>query len=371
MSSRAEKFLRNLELKESLDEIAQDAAESFKKSKVRAVGTALGRDQLFFEQLREALQDLFRDKLPPPPKLAPKKGKTQRILNVVLSDTHYGARLDAREVGRSYGPVEEARRTAAIVRQVAHYKRQYREDTELFVHLLGDIIQGSLHDPRDGAPLAEQIATTVRVLVQAIAFLSREFPKGVTVFCATGNHGRNKARHPERAVHQKWDSMETIIYVALKEALAQYTNVKFVIPLTPHYTWQAFDQRGFATHGDTVLNPGYPNKAIQVETVTKQINTINAQAGKTGQEYGLFVVGHVHTGSQTYLAGGSVLLTNGCLIPPDSYAISIGIFETACGQWIWESVPGHIVGDSRFVVVNEDTDNDESLDEIIKPFSGI
>lgn len=339
--------------------------------KARAVSTATARDQLFLDQLIDALAEVMKGKIIPSKYVAPKKVKTSRILNLIISDTHYGARLDRKEVGHSYGPVEEARRTAAIVRQVADYKRQYRDDTELFVHLIGDIIQGQLHDPRDGAPLAEQVATALRVLVQAFAYLAKEFPKGMTVFCTTGNHGRNGMRHKDRAVQQKWDSIEMMLYVALREAMRPFKNVKFDIQMSPYYTWQAFDQKGFATHGDTVLSPGFPNKAIQVESVTKQINSINAAAGKNGEEYGLFIVGHVHTGSQTYLGSGSVFITNGCLIPPDPYAVSIGIFETSCGAWLWESVPGHIVGDSRFITVDGKTDLDASLDAIVAPFKGI
>jgi len=142
------------------------------------------------------------------------------------------------------------------------------------------------------------------------------------------------------------------------------------IPLTPYYTYEAFDQLGFVTHGDTVLQPGYPNKSINVSGITQQINSINAAAGRSGgREFSLFAVGHVHVGSLTHLPGGAVFMSNGCLVPPDAYAVSIGILETACGQWVWESVPGHIVGDARFVTVDERTDKDEKLDQIIKPFS--
>lgn len=373
MSTKAErdaKKLQNRVLEQIVLSRSQELADLNLNYKARVTTTTVAREKLFFDELVVALNSAFKHKLPTPKSLPKPKGKTQRILNVVLSDTHYGARLDAREVGHPYGPVEEARRTAAVVKQVADYKRQYRGDTELIVHLLGDIIQGQLHDARDGAPLAEQVASAIRVLLQALMYLASEFPKGMTVYCATGNHGRNQMRHKERAVQQKFDSIETMVYVALKEALRPYPNVKFEIPLTPYYTWKAFDQIGFATHGDTVLNPGFPNRAIQVDSVTKQINSINAAAGKKGEEYSLFVVGHVHTGSQTYLGSGSVLMTNGCLIPPDPYAVSIGIFETSCGQWMFESVPGHIVGDSRFISVSDVNDKDESLDKIVAAFSG-
>jgi hypothetical protein len=44
--------------------------------------------------------------------------------------------------------------------------------------------------------------------------------------------------------------------------------------------------------------------------------------------------------------------------------------HTKCGQWLWESVPGHITGDCRFLDVNETHDQDASFEEIIKPFVG-
>lgn len=375
MPTKAEREEERERMKEVTDFLltrSQKIVEQDGNRKARVATTTAAREQLFLEQLVESMRVLFREKIVAPKYDGKKqKGKTERILHVVFSDTHYGSRLDAREVGHGFGAVEEARRTAAVCRQVADYKRQYRDETELYVHLLGDMIQGQLHDARDGAPLAEQVATAVRVLVQALVFLAKEFPKGVTVYCTTGNHGRNTSRHKERGVNQKWDSIETMIYIAVREALAFFPNVKVEIPLSPHYTFRCFDKMGFATHGDTVLNPGFPGKAIQVESVTKQINAINAAAAREkGEEYSLFMVGHVHTGSMTYLPG-AVFMSNGCLIPPDSYALSAGYFDTACGQQMFESVKGHIVGDARFILVDERTDKDESLDAIIKPFAGI
>lgn len=372
MATKAEREKERVRMKQALDYLmdrSQQIVDQDRSRKARVATTAAARDQLFLDQFVSSLKVLFKDKIVSPKYEPKKRGKTSRILNVVLSDTHYGSRLDAQEVGRAYGAVEEARRTAAVCKQVADYKRQYRDETELYVHLLGDMIQGQLHDPRDGAPLAEQVATATRVLVQAISFLAAQFPKGVTVFCTTGNHGRNTARHRERGVQQKFDSIETMIYIALKEAMRGHQNVRVEIPKTPYYTFRCFDKIGFATHGDTVLTPGFPGKAIQVESVTKQINSINAAAARdNGEEYSLFMVGHVHTGSITHLPG-AVFMSNGCLIPPDAYALSVGYFDTACGQQMFESVEGHIVGDSRFILVSEHDDVDESLDAIIQPYT--
>lgn len=373
MSARERRRADEASVMEYLKNRSQEVDDGDRMRRNRNAAATAGREVLFMEQLREALRDTFSEVLAKPTRLPAKpRGRAARILNVMISDTHYGSNLDPREVGHNYGPVEEARRTAAICRQVAEYKRQYRDETELFVHLLGDLIQGQLHDFRDGAPLAEQVAAAMRILVQALRFLAAEFPRGVTVWCTPGNHGRNTARHRDRAVLQKWDSIETMVYTALKEMSAFIPNVKVVIGYEPKYDFNLFETVGLGTHGDTVINPGYPGKTIDVKGVKQQISDINnARVMKGEKPYSLVIMGHVHVGSMVHLPGGVIMLTNGALIPPDAYAKSIGIFETACGQWMWESVEGHPVGDARFIEVNSDTDQDETLDQIVKPFKGL
>lgn len=305
----------------------------------------------------------------PIPRALPYKGKknkkTSRILNLMLSDLHYGANLVEAETGNRYGALEEARRTAAVVAQTADHKRQYRDDTILYVHLLGDIIQGKLHDPESAAPLTEQFARASWYLRQALRFLASEF-KEVVVRCTPGNHGRRKDRHPDRAVNQKWDSIEGMLYVDLKMSLATIPNIRVEIPMKPYYIYEAFDRKGFMTHGDTVISVGYPGKAIPVESIRRQINEMNNK-----EHCHLYGAGHVHTSSKVRLPNGVVVVTNGCMIPSDDYAQSIGIMETSCSQQLWESVPGYIFGDSRDILVDSTTDEDKSLDRIIKVFPGM
>lgn len=328
--------------------------------------TAMVRNQ----QLTEALKDLF-EKHPWPkqqvfvPNPKTKKRGSERILNLMLSDLHYGSDISASETGTKYGPVEEARRTAAIVAEVAKWKRQYRNDTTLYIHLLGDIIEGKLHDPESAAPLTEQVHRAWWILGQAFRYLAGQF-KAVKIFCTPGNHGRRMDRHPNRAVNQKWDSIETMIYGGLKFALSDCKNVQFVIPLTPYYKYKAFDKTGFMTHGDTVLNVGYPNRAINVEGIRRQINEINAK-----DHCDLFGAGHVHVASTVRLPNGPMLITNGCLVPSGEYGQSIGIMETGCCQMVWESVPGIICGHRMEIIVNEKNDADEKLDKIITPYPGM
>lgn len=345
--------------------------EDATNTRVRLNGAATamaGRERLFLSQLEESLEGVFKKHTMPKFKPGKVKGKPKRILNVIFSDTHYGSDLDPRELRHKYGPIEEARRTAYICKEVAEYKTQYRKDTELYVHVLGDIIQGQLHDPRDGLPLAAQASAAIRILTDAISYLAQAFPRGVTVFCTPGNHGRNSARHKDRAVNQKWDSIETIIYAGVQAAVRNLGNVKVLVDYPAYYEFGAFDKVGYATHGDTHFNPGYPGKSVDVAGLKRQMNEKNnarVMAGK--QPYNLFIVGHVHVGTMIHVPGGAIAITNGCLLPTDAFAQSIGIDATACGQWLWESVAGHIVGDSRYITVDETVDQDASLDKIVKP----
>jgi hypothetical protein len=327
------------------------------------------REHVFFERFEELSTKVFSKKVVPAgfakkTKLATKG--IQRELNILLSDTHFGSDLDERYVPLKYGRVEEARRLAAVVKQVCEYKRQYRGETRLRVHLGGDIIQGQLHDTRDGDILAAQCARAIHLLTQAVAVFASEFPE-VIVDCTTGNHDRFTSRHKERATYEKSDSLATVIYFSVKTAVRNLKNVTVEIPRTPFVSFESFGAKCFGTHGDTVLNPGYPGSMVNVRTLENQINKINA-ALPNADEYRLFFVGHVHVGMLLHMGNGAILITNGPLIPSDQYSVSIGLFENNCGQWMWESVPGHVVGDSRFITVNGMTDKDEALDSIIQAF---
>lgn len=315
-------------------------------------------DGLFTNDLTELLSE--KTKGLKPYKSRAKKA-SQRALNVMLSDLHYGADLRQGEAPQKYGTVEERRRTAAIAREVIEYKPHYRDHTELVVHLAGDIIQGRLHDAASAAPLAEQCTRAIYLLGSFLQRMVENFPK-VTVHCTPGNHGRIKDRHPDRAVEQKWDSFENIVYEALRLMFKDVKTIKFNIPQTPFYEYELFGMRGFITHGDTVLNPGYPGKSINVARLEQQVLKLFSARG----DYRLVGCGHVHVPSATHLPS-TVLITNGCLIPPDPYSLSIGLHSNVCVQQMWETVPGYMFGDHRMINVDSKTDADKSLDAIIPP----
>ena len=201
-------------------------------------------------------------------------------------------------------------------------------------------------------------------------FLCGCYPS-VEVYTAAGNHGRNQRRHPERAVHQKYDSIETMLYYSVKKAVlnAGVSNCKFNIPKTPYYIVNLFDNKLFGTHGDTVLKPGFPGKSINVANLAQQVCKWNT-ARDIGGPFRVFACGHIHIASITELPGKVTMITNGALVPPDAYSLSIGSPDMTCGQWITESVEKHPIGDRRFVEV-DGAENDSNYNTIITPFSGL
>lgn len=297
--------------------------------------------------------------------------KIERVHTLVLSDLHFGADIKGEETGSTdYGVKEEARRFASIIKEAGSYKVQYRNTTSLKLLLLGDIIENSMHDPRTGAVVAEQVCRAIHLLIQGVAYLATKYNK-IEVECATGNHDRNTARHQQRAIHQKWDSLSTIIYYAVKEACSKLDNVSFNIPKAPISSYKVFGYRFGYTHGDSVLNPGNPGTSINVRQLEQQVNKFNA-ALPDKEEYSVVIYGHTHTGHVVYLSNGTILLGNGSLPPADDFATSIGILESANrGQWMFETVKGHPVGDLRYISTGEHYDKDVSLDAIIKPWSDL
>lgn len=292
------------------------------------------------------------------------KAKINRALNLTLSDLHFGSDVGKEETGfLTYGKKEEARRISAVIKQTIDYKPQYRKNTELHVNLLGDIIQNKLHDKEDAAPIAEQVCRAIHLLSQAFAHLAENFPK-VFIHCVTGNHGRNTERHHSRANSGKWDSLETIIYYSVKSSLDSYKNLIFNIPKTPFVMYESLGHKVFATHGDNVLNVGNPGKSLNIGRLESQINRINASLVDE-DEIKVVVVGHTHCSSVSKLPCGTNVITNGCLLPVDAYAVSLGFLENTASQTLFEMTEQYAMGDIRFIKVGKEHDEDSSLDSIV------
>lgn len=339
----------------------------------RANMLTLANDELFLNRLSDIMtkvsKELARHKVPTIAGATKKtRAKTQRIVTLMLSDLHFGSKLDPRELPFKYDFEEEARALASVIVRLCEFKVDYREESELVIWIGGDLARGKIHDKQGGRCAAEQFADAQWLLLQAIRIAAKHWKK-VTVYCSTGNHDRDESRHEGRAADEKFDSRATMVYVGLKNALSCCTpNVTVNIPRTAYCEWEVFGHPVYKTHGDTHLEVGNPSKNINIERIHSQMKTINlARVARSLKPYKVFGVGHVHQGMHLPLPTAD-LIVNPALIPIDGYAESVGYALSRPGQTLYESTEHHPVGDLRFLDVRPETLKDKSLDRIILPF---
>lgn len=347
-----------------------DAKNKLKRDKRIAVSAA--KDFLATTQLEEVLKKIFHKGWYGPIKYNGKRlhSPHKRIVSIFQGDEHLGAHIDGEECVLQYGAIEESRRLGKVGLEVAEYKSQHRKESKLVVNLIGDIMQGKIHDLCDGDVMTNQFCAALKYHIELLMFWATQY-SSIEVYCQPGNHGRDTSRHPERAVNQKWDAQETRLYIAIREAVlnAGINHVKFFIPKTPYCIIPLFNEKAFVTHGDTELKPGNPNKSINIANLERQILKWNTSR-YAGGPFKLFACGHIHTASITDLPGRVVMLTNGCLVPPDGFAGTIGISDVTCCQYIIESTPEYIVGDRRPIYV-DDADKQSKYNDIVTPFRSI
>lgn len=360
-SKRDERLRMEALVQDILRQRKEDLAQAAVEKRNRQSTNYLAKHEFALERM-EKISERFATRTWIPQYKGKKAKYVERRVNLILSDLHYGADLDPKLVTFPYFAVQEARRTAAICTQAADYKRQYRAETELEIHLIGDIIQGKLHDVENAADLTTQFDRALHALIYGIEFLATEYRK-VTVRTSVGNHGRDAKRHPERAMQDKYDSNEFRIYRALKWRFKKVPNIHMETPMRGFYMYDQFGMKGVMSHGDTIFNPGYPGKIVDVQKLSTQINAFKL-AHEQNRDAILFGMGHVHT-AMDVAVGGNTIITNGCLIPTDEYAQSIGIYNTPCSQQLWETVPGHMFGDHRRLDIGKGEDDDESLNKVI------
>ena len=299
-------------------------------------------------------------------KKSKKKKKFKRTIVAHISDTHFGADIQGDEMGgiNNYGPKEEARRLAFFIREVANYKIEHRDETDLVIALNADLIQGMIHDIDTTKALTTQFAIAMSLLTQAISYLANEF-SSVKVICTTGNHGRAMHR-PEkgRATRGRFDGYHTMLNLALKYATASLENVSFEIPITPYWYGKIRGHNYFILHSDTVLSTGSIGKAVNVLAIKNKINDLVTGIGPID----VVMAGHTHVPLTTLLSNGTRLLCNGNLSGVDEYCMSLGIVNNQPSQQLFEVTDKYAVGDLRNVMVSE-ADTEKALDSIVEPFT--
>lgn len=299
---------------------------------------------------------------------------TPRSLCVALTDVHFGTHVDKDEMGgkNEFNWEIAARRFGFIMDQLATYKLEQRELHEEVVFLLGgDLIGGVIHNQEgpDYDLITNQVNGALSYFIQAFEYVSRLFPR-IRVVCQPGNHGRmmHKASK-DRALSQKYDSYENIIFYSLAQHFKNNPKVEIIVPKTPYAEIRVQGHRVYMTHGDGVFATGNPGKSINTEKIEVQAHRVNEEErNKHRKPFQLFVFGHVHQAAHFQTNSGIQILINGSMIGTDSYAQGVGIMSSNPVQIMWECNSKFVVGDSRWLFVAE-ADKEKRYEKIIKPYN--
>lgn len=297
-----------------------------------------------------------------------------RSVVVALTDLHFGTNVDNAELGgkNEFNWQIGARRFGFIMEQLQTYKMELRHlHSEIVLLLGGDLIGGVIHNQEgpDYDVITHQVNGALSYFIQAFNHLKAFYPK-VRVVCQPGNHGRmmHKASK-DRAMSQKYDSYENMIFYSLARRFENDPKVEIVVPKTPYADVIVQGHRLFMSHGDTVFNTGNPGKSINTESIDKQVLRTNADELKNSRKpFEVFVFGHVHQAAHFQVSSGAHIIINGSMIGTDSFAQAVGIMTNNPVQVMWEMNQKFAVGDSRWLFVSA-ADKEARYEKIIKPYN--
>lgn len=360
------------------------------KSYISELESRYGKLELFQERLTESLKKELKNLKVTPVKLNKKqteehllslygdlgKHSLPRSVVAIASDLHFGSIVDEELGGRNqFNWTIGARRWGMFIQQIASYKIEAREQhEELHILLLGDLIQGLIHDSdsKKCDPLGKQQSGLTKYLIEGIEYLQPFFKdKKIIVSCIAGNHDREVSRlSKDRAMIDRDNSYVHPIFYFLAMHFNNKSNVTINVPKTPYVDLEIQGHRLWGNHGDTLIHLPNPSKNLSTAKLEMQINKLNSSEEKRGKKpYDIFCFGHIHQPAHLLTTVGTNIIINGCLVGLDQFAFNQGCaFTSVPTQTIFEVTKEYGPGDIRLVYV-ENADNKQSYEEIISPYN--
>lgn len=357
-------------------EIEPDLALAFENRKKRTETNSLyrkaGQKEYVIDQISHRLEKLFSKEKRPTKNRRRKKSassaSTDSQVVALWSDSHYGLTIDPEEIpNNAYNWEIASRRSAKFVQEIIHFNAERGGNAkELRLCLAGDLFTGAIHLDDAGLDLVStQIHGTSQILIAALDHLSQEF-ESIKVVSIAGNHGRFPHKGSGKSYKQKFDGFDALLAVVIKEAFRHEDNISVHIPKTSFGTFKFGNHLFLLTHADTLVNAGSPSRSIDISRIGEQINRLNTSK-IVDQNIDVVLLGHTHTPVFSVLENGASLIINGAMSGTDAYAQSVGFFASNPAQILFESTKEIPVRDLRVAYLGQ-ADEDESLDEIIKPY---
>ena len=259
----------------------------------------------------------------PLPKIEPKKTHDSQqscILELLISDTHFGAKT------KDYNFEVAKKRIQEVVKvtlfKIQEAEKSYKVD-KIIVALLGDIIASYEFHGIASAVAAEAVTPVQIVHAIEILFWDLIYPLAATGYpiqipAVCGNHDRVSKDKPMNEPGN--ESVSYIIYSTL-EMLARnhdMDNVSFIIPHKSYCTVDVFGHNVLIEHGDRGM-------AMNRKSAEQKINDRQSQLKDI---ISFFRFGHFHEYAQY---GWGRCIANPSLVGADGYSDNCG-FATEAGQ---------------------------------------
>jgi hypothetical protein len=259
-------------------------------------------------------------KAPPAPTRRQRNADSHEgVAAVVLSDWHYGERVEKDAVNglNEYNlAIADRRATRIFDATLKMLNPTPGKYDALMVPMLGDMLSGIIHEElvatNDG-PIIDCILSLVAKLETGLVEFAQHFPL-VQVVATYGNHGRMDRRKTHKA--QSSLNYETLVYrmleKQLKTRLGEQCNVQFKIATASDVTARVYDKLYLFTHGDQFdSNPGTAFERARAGDAAKRKRAHDAKQ----PVHDFLVCGHYHQ----YAASGNIIM-NGSMIGYNEFA---------------------------------------------------
>jgi len=241
---------------------------------------------------------------------------------ICLSDLHLGNLVKSELVGNlnEFNFEIAFNRIKKVFLEALEYENKY-----LKVVILGDILQGIIHDSKENAefPVVKVLVEFVNKFSSLLLNIYTEFDE-VEIILTNSNHSRLTQ---EISFNNKSYDFDYLIYEMLKQTLKPFKiNVKYDLS-----GYNLIDLKNgkfaLAFHGDTIrnYNPSNTNSLLQIIQLSKQMFNVEPY---------LVLSGHTHKYMSALLPNGGKAITCGSLIGMDNYAFNSGFIPEKPSQII-------------------------------------
>jgi len=247
------------------------------------------------------------------------KHSTQNEVAVaVISDSHVGQVVDAREIDAAlgYNPAIFLNRLQYLEAEITQILSAHPVE-KIVVLFAGDIVHGRLgHSLEDDLtmPIATQVDLAIHAFLQFLTRISR-LTKSVEVHGVGGNHGRWPGTR-KVPTDRRWSQLDTIVYNSLQTLCSLAApNVRFDDRISARRMIDIGDYRILLLHGDQLRGGNYASAGIQKEMQHWLMRHL--QNGERPPN--LIVLGDKHI-SANLPAGLGEALINGSFVGEDVFA---------------------------------------------------